>query len=137
MQSAAKRYFELNPSKLPREGMMATVGLAKLYSKNYLDALYIPYTKKMCSVEDSWVKVKKENEYTGEPVKVSVKKKAGKVKLVYYDRNKKKLKKAPTDPGVYYVRAKVSATKEYRKIISGYVKYKILKNTTEPFSLIQ
>ena len=107
------------------------------------------------------VKVKKENEYTGDPVKISVKKKAGKVKLVYYDRNKKKLKKAPTDPGVYYVRAKVSATKEYRKIISGYVKYKILKphienespdseddtaegdepagekNTTEPFSLIQ
>ena len=60
MESAAKRYFELNPAKLPREGKIATVELAKLYSKNYLDALYIPYTKKMCSVEDSWVKVKKE-----------------------------------------------------------------------------
>ncbi len=73
------------------------------------------------------VKVKKKTEYTGEPVKVSVKKKAGKVKLIYYDKNKKKLKAAPVKPGVYYVRAKVSATKKYKKIISGYKRFVITK----------
>ena len=46
MVEAAKRYYELNPSKLPSEGNVSTVELTKLYSKNYLDALYIPYTKK-------------------------------------------------------------------------------------------
>ena len=60
MKAGAKRYFELNSSKLPKEGDVATVGLDKLYSKNYVDALYIPYTSNLCSTEESWVKVKKE-----------------------------------------------------------------------------
>lgn len=65
IKSAAERYYELNPTKLPTGERVATVTLQELYRGAYIkDDLYIPYTKEPCSVKDSWVKVtKKNNDY--------------------------------------------------------------------------
>ena len=75
------------------------------------------------------ISVKKENDYTGAPVKVRIKKKVGdgRVTLIYYDKNKKKLKEAPTEPGTYFVKAKLSATKKYTKAISKKKRFTILE----------
>ena len=62
MEDAAKRYYELNGSELPTGKRLATVSLQTLYHKGYIKGdLYIPNTKEPCSVKESWVKVKKEN----------------------------------------------------------------------------
>ena len=62
LEKAAKRYFELNPNELPTGERIKTVSLVDLYHKSYVtDNIYIPYTNKVCSLDDSWVKVKKEN----------------------------------------------------------------------------
>lgn len=62
MESAAKRYYELNQTELPTGSRIATVSMQTLYHKAYLkEDFYIPYTKEPCSMKDSWVKVKKVN----------------------------------------------------------------------------
>ena len=62
LEEAAKRYFELYSSELPVGEKVRTLSLKKLYHKSFIKSdLYIPYTKKTCSVENSWVKVRKEN----------------------------------------------------------------------------
>ena len=65
METAAKRYFELNSRELPTGERIKTLGLETLYHKAFIEGdLYIPYTHKTCSIENSWVKVKKvNNEY--------------------------------------------------------------------------
>lgn len=62
LEDAAKRYYELNSNKLPSGENVSTVTLKTLYHKSFIKKdLYIPYTKKTCSIENSWVKVKREN----------------------------------------------------------------------------
>jgi len=62
VEKAAKRYFELNSDKLPTGERIKTLTLEELYSQSYMEKdLYSPYTKKTCSITNSWVKVKKEN----------------------------------------------------------------------------
>lgn len=65
LEEAARRYFELNPGQLPTGERVKTLSLLDLYHQSYLKTdLYIPYTRKTCSVNNSWVKVRKEeNEY--------------------------------------------------------------------------
>lgn len=62
---AARRYYELNPDKLPTGERVATLSLNTLYKQSYLkEDFYAPHSKTICSVEDSWVKVRKvNNEY--------------------------------------------------------------------------
>ena len=62
LTDAAKRYFELNSNLLPTGERVKTVKLNTLYHQSYIKKdLYIPYTHKTCSVENSWVKVRREN----------------------------------------------------------------------------
>lgn len=62
LTEAAKRYFELNASELPTGENIKTLSLKTLYHKAFIkNDLYIPYTKKTCSVENSWVKVRRVN----------------------------------------------------------------------------
>ena len=62
MLDASKRYFELNSSELPTGTRTSTIYLKDLYRKAFLDEdLYVPFTKDACSIEDSWVKVKRIN----------------------------------------------------------------------------
>ena len=60
LESAAKRYFELNSNELPSGENVKTVTLKTLYHKSFIkNDLYIPYTGKTCSIENSWVKVRR------------------------------------------------------------------------------
>ena len=60
LKKAAQRYFELNPNQLPTGERIKTVTLVDLYHQSYVNGnIYIPYSNKTCSLEDSWVKVKK------------------------------------------------------------------------------
>ena len=62
MEKAARRYFDLNSRELPSGERVKTLGLQKLYDGGLLENdFYIPLSKKTCSNENSWVKVKKEN----------------------------------------------------------------------------
>ncbi len=62
LEQAAKRYFELNNTQLPIGDRVKTVSLQTLYHKSFIeDDIFIPYTSKTCSVNNSWVKVKKVN----------------------------------------------------------------------------
>ena len=62
LEEAAKRYFELNSNELPSGDNVKTVTLKTLYHKSFIKSdLYIPYTSKTCSIENSWVKVKRVN----------------------------------------------------------------------------
>lgn len=62
LEEAARRYFELYSSELPTGEKVKTVTLKTLYHKAFIKSdLYIPYTNKTCSVENSWVKVRKVN----------------------------------------------------------------------------
>ena len=62
LEDAAKRYYELNSNLLPTGERVGTVTLETLYRKAYFDKdLFIPLTKKTCSVTNSWVKVKRVN----------------------------------------------------------------------------
>ena len=62
LESAAKRYFELNSNELPTGENVKTLTLKTLYHKSFIkNDLYIPYTNKTCSIENSWVKVRKED----------------------------------------------------------------------------
>lgn len=62
LESAAKRYFEINSSQLPSGNNVKTITLKTLYHQAYIKGdLYIPYTNKTCSIENSWVKVRRVN----------------------------------------------------------------------------
>ena len=62
MAEAGKRYFELNSNELPTGNRVKTVSLKTLYHKSFLEKdLFIPYSKNTCSLDDSWVKVKRDN----------------------------------------------------------------------------
>lgn len=59
-EKAAKRYFEINSSELPTGTRLKTISLQTLYNKKILtDDLKGAYSKDVCSVTDSWVKVKR------------------------------------------------------------------------------
>ncbi len=60
LETAAKRYYDLNQTQLPTGDRLATVSMQTLYHKSYLkEDFYIPYTKEPCNMKDSWVKVKR------------------------------------------------------------------------------
>ena len=60
MQDAGKMYFERNLNKYPKSiNGVSTVSLQKLYDRKLINALFVPGKKKFCSVDDSFVKVKK------------------------------------------------------------------------------
>ncbi len=62
LEDAARRYFELNSNLLPTGERVKKVDLKTLYQKSFLKKdLYAPYSKKTCSVNNSWVKVRQEN----------------------------------------------------------------------------
>lgn len=62
LENAAKRYYEINTGQLPTGKKVKTVELQTLYDKNFIsDDLRSSYTKKVCDIRNSWVKVKKEN----------------------------------------------------------------------------
>lgn len=62
VREAVDRYFELNSSELPTGERTKTISLQTLYYKSFLkDDLYVPYSNQLCSTENSWVKVKREN----------------------------------------------------------------------------
>lgn len=62
LEAAARRYYELNSNELPTGERVKTLELGALYSKSFLkDDFKVPYTNKVCSLEDSWVKVRREN----------------------------------------------------------------------------
>ena len=62
VEHAARRYFEINSAELPTGNRIKTVSLKELYHKAYLkEDVPIPYTSKVCSPENSWVKVRKED----------------------------------------------------------------------------
>lgn len=59
---AAKRYYELNERELPTGTRVKTLSVQKLFDQAYLkEDFYIPFSKKPCSVTESWVKVRKED----------------------------------------------------------------------------
>ncbi len=59
-KEAAVRYYELNSNKLPTGERVKTLSLNALYKESYLkEDFYIPYTKEICSLTKSWVKVRK------------------------------------------------------------------------------
>ena len=62
VERAAKRYFDLYSNELPVGERVKTVSLETLYSKSFMEKdIFIPYTKKTCSITNSWVKVKRVN----------------------------------------------------------------------------
>ena len=61
-EEAARRYYELNSDQLPTGERVKTLSLSTLYKKSYLkEDFHVPYSSKLCSISDSWVKVRKEN----------------------------------------------------------------------------
>lgn len=62
MEEAARRYYDLNSRELPTGERIKTIELQKLYDGGLLEKdFFIPLTKKTCSNENSWVKVRREN----------------------------------------------------------------------------
>ena len=62
LEDAARRYFELNSEQLPTGQRVKTLSLNTLYKKAYLkEDFKVPYSSKLCSLEKSWVKVRREN----------------------------------------------------------------------------
>ena len=62
LENAARRYFEINPNLLPTGERIKTLTLKTLYQQSYIEGdLYVPYTHKTCSIDNSWVKVRREN----------------------------------------------------------------------------
>ena len=62
MVKAAKRYYEINLDKLPTGTRISTVTLQTLSRESYIDKdFYVPFSKKPCSITNSWVKVKHTN----------------------------------------------------------------------------
>lgn len=62
IEKATKRYFELNSNELPSGERVKTIKLQKLYDAGLIEKdFYIPLSKKTCSSENSWAKVRREN----------------------------------------------------------------------------
>ena len=62
LTEAGKRYFELNKDRLPAGERVRTLSLNTLYKESYLeDDFKMPYTGKVCSLTNSWVKVARVN----------------------------------------------------------------------------
>ena len=62
LENAAKRYFEINKEQLPTGERVKTITLKELYNDSYLkEDFYSPYSKKSCSITNSWVKVRRKN----------------------------------------------------------------------------
>lgn len=62
LEDAARRYFELNSDQLPTGERVKTLSLNTLYKKSYLkEDFKTPYAGQLCSLEKSWVKVRREN----------------------------------------------------------------------------
>ena len=62
IEEGAKRYYELRSSELPTGERVKTLPLTTLYNLGIIKGTYyVPLSKKTCSVEKSWAKVKKEN----------------------------------------------------------------------------
>ena len=62
LEEAAKRYFEINKNLLPTGERVKTLSLKVLYDQSYIkEDLYPPYSHNTCSVDNSWVKVRREN----------------------------------------------------------------------------
>ncbi len=62
LENAARRYFELNSEELPTGERVKTLSLNVLYDKSYLkETFYAPLSHDACSVDKSWVKVRREN----------------------------------------------------------------------------
>ena len=57
LREAGERYYQVNKNFIPNEeGRVMTVTLATLVREKYLDDLLIPYSNKVCDLEDSNVK---------------------------------------------------------------------------------
>lgn len=65
LSEAGERYYQVNRNFIPNEeGRVMTVTLATLVQEKYLDDLLIPYSNKVCDLEDSNVKaVLKDGKY--------------------------------------------------------------------------
>ena len=62
LENAARNYFDLNKRELPTGERVKTVSLKTLYHKAFLEKdVLVPYSKKTCSLDQSWVKVRREN----------------------------------------------------------------------------
>ena len=62
LEDAARRYYELNQDQLPTGERVKTLSLNTLYKKSYLkEDFKAPYSNSLCSLEKSWVKVRREN----------------------------------------------------------------------------
>ena len=62
VEDAAKRYFEINPSQLPTGTRVRTLSVQDLFDQSYLkEDFYVPFSKKPCSITESWVKVRQED----------------------------------------------------------------------------
>lgn len=62
VEAAAKRYFEINSSQLPTGTRVKTVSVQDLFDQSYLkEDFYVPFSKKPCSITESWVKVRRED----------------------------------------------------------------------------
>lgn len=60
--NAAKRYYEINSTKLPTGTKLATLSLKTLYEKDLVDTSpNSAYATNKCNIENSFVKVRKEN----------------------------------------------------------------------------
>lgn len=62
LKKAAEHYFEVNYQELPQKDEVTTLSLSELAKEKYVEDLYVPYTKNTCSIDDSWVKVRKEGD---------------------------------------------------------------------------
>lgn len=62
VEEAGRRYYEVNSMALPTGERVKTLTLKQLYQEKLLSRdIYAPYGNKACSLEKSWVKVKKVN----------------------------------------------------------------------------
>ena len=62
VEDAAKRYFEINSSQLPTGTRVKTLSVQDLFDQSYLkEDFYVPFSKKPCSITESWVKVRQED----------------------------------------------------------------------------
>ena len=62
VEEAARRYYDLYSNELPTGERVRTLKLSTLYHKSFMKKdIFIPHTKKTCSTEESWVKVRREN----------------------------------------------------------------------------
>ena len=58
----AKRYYDINSTKLPTGTKIGTISLKTLYEKEFVDTkANSVYATNKCNIENSFVKVRKEN----------------------------------------------------------------------------